>query len=393
MKNWLLWIGGVIAALAVVAGNLDSILSTGAKWLGPYLAPYLSPQAAIAVTLDTDLAAPVDVFVADPANETRVIAVDETGRDRKAVLKVPAYTRYTIGWQGAGFEAGAAQHILAVRGESRFRLMRVGAADGLVRVSLRQDDPERPGLPTSEPSAKLLISARASQATANPSISISAGALPDLDRATAIVGLFETGTTDCARRLFFVAGVPAIGCVLASMEGWLGEVIASLDAGDAHRLDSLLGADAAAMRKYAQVRHAGPLSAQLLPAMERLTGAPEFWIKYQARILAAYAQATDSARQIGLASERGRLLLFDRLVAGGPGTVARGVSLYTERYPEGAANRPRGEAARIRALGEIFKSQATGHSLDRRIETIVSGRGSIRGITFDLKQLGVSDAS
>ena len=106
MKSWLVWITGVIAAVALVAGNLDNILSTGAKWLGPYVISYVSPHADISVALDADLAIAVDVFVADPSNETRVIAVGQTHSDQKAVLNVPADTRYTIGWQGAGLEAG-----------------------------------------------------------------------------------------------------------------------------------------------------------------------------------------------------------------------------------------------------------------------------------------------
>jgi hypothetical protein len=383
MKSWLVWIAGVIAAIALVAHNLDTILATGAKWLGPYLVP----KAAMSVALDADLAITADVFVADPADKARAIAVDLARRDRKAVLNVPANTFYTIGWQGAGLEAGLVEHVLAAKGESLFRLVRIGEAEGQIKVGLRQNNGNEPKPVTTEPSAQLLLSARASQAAANPSIGISSGALPELDRATAIVGLFETGTTDCARRLYFIGGEPAVGCVGASIQGWLGEVITSLDAGDAHQLDALLGENAASIRNYARDRHPIPQDAQLRQAMERLIAAPEFWIKYQARVLAAYAQAADAARQIGLISERGRLLIFNQLVLGGPGMVAGGVRRYTERYSNGALGRPDSEAARLRALGEIFKFGA----FARRIDTIVSGHGSVRGVTFDLNQLGVSD--
>jgi hypothetical protein len=96
------------------------------------------------------------------------------------------------------------------------------------------------------------------------------------------------------------------------------------------------------------------------------------------------------ARQIGLVSERGRLLIFDQLILGGPVRVERGLHTYAERFPAGAPDHPANEAARIRALGDIFKSD--GIRFARRTDTIVSGKGSIRGITFDLNQLGVSDA-
>jgi hypothetical protein len=391
MKSWLVWLAGVIAAIALVAHNLDTILATGAKWLGPYLIP----KAAMSVALDADLAITADVFVADPADKTRAIAVDLARRDRKAVLNVPANTFYTIGWQGAGLEAGAAEHVLAAKGESLFRLVRTGEADAQIKVGLRQSDGGEPKPVTTEPSAQLLLSARASQAAANPSIGISSGALPELDRATAIVGLFETGTTDCARRLYFFRGTPAVGCLAASIPGWLADVITTLDGGDSHRLDTLLGENATSIRNFAQDVHAVPQEAQLNQAMERLTAAPEFWISYQSRALATYAQATDVARQVGLVSERGRLLVFDRLVNAGAGSVARGVKIYAAQYPEGAPGRPDSEAARIRSLGEIFKSQLRSSpfaaNVARRIDTIVSGHGSVRGVTFDLNQLGVSD--
>jgi len=391
MKSWLVWIAGVVAAVALFAHNLDTILATGAKWL----APYVSPQAAVSVALDADPAVTADVFVADPSDKTRAIAIGRTRRDQKAVLNVPANTFYTIGWQGAGLQAGAAEHILAVKGESLFRLVRTGEAEGQTKLGLRQGDEDQSKPATTAPSAQLLLSARASQAAANPSVGISTGAHPELDRATAIVGLFETGTTDCARRLYFVAGSPAVGCLLASIPGWLADVIITLDGGDSRRLDALLGGNAASIRSYARDAHEVPQQAQLKQAMERLTAVPEFWISYQARVLATYAQATDAARQVGLVSERGRLLIFDRLVNAGPGAVARGLKSYAAQYLEGAAGRPDSEAARIRALGEIFKSQLRSvhfaATFARRIDTIVSGQGSVRGVTFDLNQLGVSD--
>jgi hypothetical protein len=397
MKSWLVWMAGVIAAVALVAGNIETIISKGAKWLGPYIIPYISPLAAISVALDADLAVAADVFVVDPADKRRVIAIDRARREQKAVLNVPANTFYTMGWQGAGLVAGGAKNILAVKGESLFRLVHTGEADGQPIVSLRQGDGDRSNLAAAEPSAQLLLSARVAQAVVgNSSIPILTGALPELDRATAIIGLFDTGTTDCARRLFFIGGRPIVGC-LGSLPGLFANVITALDGGDARRLDALLGGNAAPIRNYAaQDALAIPQDTQLRQAMESLIAAPEFWIKYQASVLARYAQAADTARQIGLVSERGRLLIFDRLVNEGPGSVARAVQSYAARYPEGAPGRPDSEAARIRSLGEIFKSQLPPRPyaafIARRIDTIVSGHGSVRGVTFDLNQLGVSDA-
>jgi hypothetical protein len=149
MKSWLIWLAGVIAAIALVAHNLDTILATGAKWLGPYLIP----KAAMSVALDADLAVTAHLSAADPADKTRAIAVDLARRDRKAVLSLPANTFYTIAWQGDGLESGAAEHVLAAKGESLFSLVRTGEADGQIKVVLRQSDRDQPKPVTTEPSA------------------------------------------------------------------------------------------------------------------------------------------------------------------------------------------------------------------------------------------------
>jgi hypothetical protein len=296
--------------------------------------------------------------------------------------------------------------VLAVKGASGFRLVRTGEDEGVLKVTLRPIDTDAASFTTTEPSARLLISARVAGVTSEPAAVIGASALPELDRAVAIVGLFETGTTDCARRIFYTpafgttpsggAKAPAIGCLAMSIPGWLGEVIAEMDDGDAHRLDTVLGDDAAPIRAYAKDWHSLPPPAQLQRATEHLVAAPEFWVAYQARVLAGYTSAAKLARQIGLVSERGRLLVFDQIVQRGPAPVARDARTYSDRYSATAQDRPSTERARIHALGEIFKTETRtpiARMAARRVDTIVSGRGSIRGISFDLDQLGISGAS
>jgi hypothetical protein len=402
-RTWLISIGAAVAALALFAVNIDKILTITAKWLGPSLARYISPQARIAIRLDDAVATVALVSVADPANETHALASGETRHGREAQLTVPANVYYKISWDGPNLEAGAVTGVLAKQGASAFRLVRTGEREGIVQVTLRRIDVDGAPFTAAEPSAALLISSRAVGAVSEPATVIGSGALPELDRAVAIVGLFETGTTDCARRVFYTPSfrdrdtkVPSVGCLAISIPGWLADVIAALDNGDAHRLDAILGDDAAAIRTYAKERVL-PTEEQLQRATKRLVAAPEFWIAYQSRVLMAYARAADAARQVGLVSERGRLLIFDRLVNYGPNAVVRAVRTYADSYPATAQDRPETEPARIRALGDIFKRdtaipKSLKRSAARRIDTIVSGQGSIRGISFDLAQLGISDA-
>jgi hypothetical protein len=396
-KTTMIAVVAVIGSVAAIVTNLNSILSFGATWIVPRLEPYLFPRATIAVEVGSDVSAAPTVFIAEEKSQNVVIDSSAAGPGKRAILTVTAKALYKIAWQGSGVEAGAADQIFAGEGDSVYRLERKGdPIDGQVRLVLRQSDSQKSEPQAAEPTAALLLSAKALQATKDPGALVVSAVLPELDRALAILGLFETGTTDCARKLAWIRGGsqsrPWVGCLGMTTPGWLGDVITSLDGGDAHRLDQIVGEHATTLRSLAQNPRANVPDADLRQAMERLAASPEFWIQYQVRATAAYAEAADAARSLGLTSERGRLLLFDRLAQSGPGGVKRGISAYFDQFPEGSAARPSTEAARIAAVGDIFKAQTTpGLGSTRRVDTIVTGHGSIRGVGFDLDRLGVSE--
>jgi hypothetical protein len=404
LRAWLISLAGVIATVALVAGNLEKILEFGSKWISPRLAA----QTEMTVALDPgEQRWVVHVYVAEPdAKPRKIMAVADATANQPARLRVPAGMTYDIGWQGAGIRAGAASGMLAVKGSS-FHLVHTSDVEGQIEFQLRWTEADKPAPVVVEPHADLLVSARATQVAADPSIFVASTALPELDRATMIIGMFETGTTECARQVFYMpvygsAGrvTPIVGCLSFSMEpqsgGALASVIGTLDGGDAHRLDAWLGGDAAALRRYVQDSQAIPEAAQMRRTIDKLVGLPEFWIAYQRRVLGYYAEATELAGKAGLVSERGRLLFLDRLINVGPGALRRAMQSYAEKWPEGAPGRPATEPERIRALGEIFKAQVPPlpfkAMIVSRIDTIVTGHGSIRSISFDLNQLGVSDA-
>jgi hypothetical protein len=387
-KTTMIAVAAAIASVAAIMTNLNTLLSFGATWIAPRLEPYLFPRATIALEVDPDVSVAPTVFIAEQKSPNVVIDSSAAGPHKRATLTVTAKAIYTIAWQGSGVEAGAAEKIFAGEGESLYRLGRKGdPVDGQVRLVLRQSDSQKSEPQAAEPTAALLLSAKALQATKDPGALVVSAVLPELDRALAIVGLFETGTTDCAHKLAWMRGRPSVGCLGMSTPGWLGDVITSLDGGDANRLDQIVGEHATTLRSLAQNPRANVPDADLRQAMERLAASPEFWIQYQVRATAAYAEAADAARRLGLTSERGRLLVFDRLVQVGPGGVKRGISAYSEQFPEGSGARPTTEAGRIAALGDIFKGMGS----TQRVNTIVTGHGSIRGVGFDLDQLGVSE--
>jgi hypothetical protein len=385
-------VAGILAIFAVV-GWVSDFLSVG-TWLYPRLEPYFSPRSTIHVDLAADMPVKVSLFVEDPVNPGTSLTTSDVQQRQPAVLIVPTGPIYLIGWTGPGLEADT-RKIPFVKGDSSFHLVSAGSAGSLgLKLSLVQEDPAQAILPGPGPSAGLLFSAKARAAAESSKPFAPTIVLPELDRAVSIIG-FETGTTDCARHVFWMpSGGPLIGCLAFSVPGWLGDVITSLDGGEAHRLDTIVPAQAALLRNFVQNPGSVGGDAELRGAINSLVAEPEFWIQYEAKILVGYNEAAGAARKVGFVSERGRLLMFDRLVNGGPGAVNRAIREYSDKYPATSPSRPGTEAARIAALGEIFEADLRPQLpvVKQRIDTIVRGHGTIRGIAFDLDQLDVSDA-
>jgi hypothetical protein len=381
----------MIAAIAVVTANIDKILVFAGKWL----LPYLTPRTELVIALDpAEQGRIIHVYAAEPGTKPpKIIAVGEASVREPAKFTLPAGTLYDIGWQGTRIRPEVSTGVLVVKGSS-FRLVNAGKVDDQSKLELRWSESDKPAPASREPTAGLLIAASATQASAEASTPVAVSILPEVDRAIMIVGMFETGTTDCTRRVYAALHHVTVGCLWFSVPGALASVVISLDAGDARKLDTLVGPDAALVRGYTQDQSGVADDDELKKAFEHLVALPEFWIAYDQRALDYYEQAAVTARQIGLTSERGRLLIFDRLI-NAPGQVVRAVRSYAEQYPEGAANRPATEPERIHTLADMLKVQVGGRSrpgIVRRIDTIASGHGSINGINFDLDALGISDA-
>ena len=129
-------------------------------------------------------------FVIDPVNESHVLAVGRARHGEDAVVSVPANVLYKIGWQGPDIEAGAVKDVLAVQGAPVFRLVSTGQSEGMVKVMLRPSVVNAAPFTVTQPSANLVLSARAVGLAKEPVAVLDADALPELDRAVAVVGLF-----------------------------------------------------------------------------------------------------------------------------------------------------------------------------------------------------------
>lgn len=393
LKAW--WIGGaaLLAAIAGVLGNIDKV--------GAVLQPWLLPQSSMHVSLESPPGRALTGAVEGPrVFEARVVAGGGT-----VTFDVPANARYTVAWQGVGFKAAQASGVIVPREPLRWRLFPAGREQDQDILTLKAENAAAP-LATAPASAGILIASTA--AARGPGTAPAAGveALPEVDRAQSVIGLFEVGTTRCTGTAIVTPYALGFGCLGASLPGPVAAVITKLGTQSPGLLDAVLGEEAALVRDlvnrgvsdqtwYAPLAEDAPRRQRLRERLQALVATPEFRIELQRLVFDWYNRALLEARALGLQTERGVLFVFDRVVQQGPGGVRSVRADYEARIAAGGQASERERIALLASLLEQRVSQripeAFRAQVRQRIVILASGKGTFRGIAFDLDALGISD--
>jgi hypothetical protein len=379
-KRLLLAVVAFVGALAAFIGNAEKIYLALAQWL--------SAETTIEVTLaaPADRRVKVGIFRGD-----KTFAVAEIEGGKTVALTVPANERYFVTWQGFGFKPAKTEEILVTREALRSRLeSKSKDADGeLLTLRLEQG---RSTPKTSAPSAASLLATASTGAAARPT---SASLVPEIDRAMFIVGLFEVGTTDCGTRVVVLTRQAIFGCIGMTLPGHIARVVKDVRE-PLQFINKIAGDDAGFVWSLVQTNglfskelETHPDKTKLTRRLEALSRTPEFRMKYQEFVFMWYRQALQVAEQLQLRSERGVLLVFDASVQFGPGRVLALRDSYEARVKGQARLDERG---RISVLGELIKERYAKFPLvATRVDTIVGGRRTFKGIEYDLQGLGIAD--
>ncbi|PWS34894.1 hypothetical protein DFH01_21325 [Falsiroseomonas bella] len=369
-------------------GNIEKV--------GAALGPWLAPEAGLEVIFEGPAGREVTVaVVGGRVFESHVFA--GTGG---AVFSVPANARYTVAWQGVGYKPGEVGSIIVPTRPQRWRLAPAGREENQDLLALRAENAASPE-PSSPASAAILVASTVPRGPADAPGG-DAALLPEIDRALSVVGLFEMGTTLCSRRVMVSQFGIAVGCLAMSLPGPAAGIIRRLDERHAALLDAVLGDEAGFIRDLASRRplDLAPLQplaadasrrARLSERLEALAATAEFRIEQQVEVLEWYRRALVTARAFGLRSERGVLFVFDRLVSQGFAWPDRIRAAYEAAVAPDAT-----EAARLAALAAASAARLSGPTppavaarLRDRMQIIATGKGTIRGVAFDLDVLGI----
>ncbi len=388
-----------IALVAGAAGNLDAIIGFGRT----YLLPILEPKSTIDIAYGADPGETIDVAVASPADTTSVLDAAKVAGGGTHSFEVKANGVYRIVWQGAGIRAASADGIFAVAPKVRLRLDPGEAPETgrdrelrLVQIEGEKDIRAEPTV-----SAALLVStgaaASTTQANAKPATT---PALPEFDRAATIVGLFQTGTTDCSRLVFLSKRDISVGCFADTLQKAAGSsILDDLDGSDNGLSGIVEDDDAAVLRalQKAEVLYTHSASdAEMVAyarAVEHLTGTLDFWTAYDRRYLQFYGMAARYARGLGLVSERGVLLVLNEIYNSGLSRLNAARQDFTDKVA--AAGPTVDEQTRITILSDALAAQRPSRFLNTELkranaELLRSGKVTWQGIDYDLDALGVS---
>jgi hypothetical protein len=386
-------VAGAVIALGTFITNADKILS----FFHINIAQIVAGDTEISIRVDDPghLAANIGDITLGFANEKNETVKQLVIAGASGKASVPSGSRYKVIWQGPGIDPAHAEDLLTPERTLNVVLIAKKGQTG-VAFDLRVGSKD---LATSPPTAALLL---APAPTASTEATTFRSAVPQFDRAAAVVGLFETGTTDCAHQIDVSIWPPLVGCLSISSPGLVTSLVAELDRGVPGAV-SAVGNDAATLRRLAAANPyaIGPLwpaDIDKAAVRRRLLGLPDVWIAYENQALALYQQALQEAHNFDLRSERGTLLVFDRMIQTGVASVRAVRAAFDQQVKQ--AKTPPTEPDRIALVAKLLQEGVrpspaipTVQVLTRqRIQLIATGVGTFHGIEFDLDKLGITTA-
>ena len=404
-RNWLRTIaavfGGAVAALGAAAAVIDNSETVG-RFVAERLYPFVQTRTAFVVALDAKAPRTLFIAVVDKENPNRPVDQQSVKPGGSATFEVPIKAFYALSWEGAGYKAAAIDQVLAPAETRRWTLnLAEESEDGTVLK------PNEEGVSTDietvpVPAATLIAGASASEQAGGTAPAGGAQLMPELSRALSTVGLFEVGTTDCMTRTYVSDYDLGVGCLAASIPGPLADIFKAIDARQPGLLDHFLGEDAAFIRRLAALDIGGQMAAykelkgqkerqrRLRDGLKALAQTLDFRSEYQVLAESVYARALQQAKRLDLRSERGVLFVFNLDVQQGYGWFNKIAADYAQQAKGIASGDDR---KRLELLNGLIKSAypklANFKNLTTRIDTIVSGQGTLRGIAFDLDSIGI----
>lgn len=396
-KGWAVSITGALAVVVVVVTNIDKLATTLAGWLRPYLAA----SATIELVIDPSVTRQLIVSIMDGGKLVETRLIKSAGTE---IFTVPANVIYRINWQGVAIQPAEASNIPAPAQKVRWKLAFKSKQDDVSVLALRLED-EKQDRPTEDASATTLAAVAAAQAAKDPaSRPPSSNLLPELDRASLVVGLLETGSTNCSASVIVNQRVISVGCFGISIPGWLGDILKALATELPEEFAAAFEADSLAYVRAAIGTDAGERQAgtggfmadaakrdQLRAGLLKIVRWPAFRHHYEAKVLDGYGEALRIARQIGLRSERGVLLVFDNIISLGAGRARQFATRYVQSSPDALLD----ERTKVARYADFLRSQQSSdvvrRMMDTRLRLLISGKARSGGISFDLNELGIRD--
>jgi hypothetical protein len=259
---------------------------------------YLRPQGTVELSI-VDSGQRVLIVALSAGSEVK--KMDELTTEKPVVFEVPANAGYKLLWNGPGYKSGSYDLLVPAK-RMRWAFRQSGREQDLETLELRLEG-EAQAVATAPAPADLLIAASAARIAQNPALRPpGAGIVPELDRALAVIGLLEVGTTDCGSfvNAYRAGGTVMInvGCLAMGIPGWLAEILRKLDQEQPAVLDAALGSFAAPLRRAVSATSFQEVSAalqelaepedqmaSLTAALRRLVQTPSFRVAHNEEIL------------------------------------------------------------------------------------------------------------
>jgi len=333
-----------------------------------------------------------------------MINADRISNNEVLESDVVLNTLYNVAWQGPNIVPASSREIIAVSPGVRL----------VLRASTSQSDASEPivlelafadegkSIELEEAvSAEVLIKAERASGLGRPARSgFGTMALPQYVRAATVAGLFEVGTTDCARLIISHEWFISAGCLSATFPTGLLHSILLKISKNAEYLDSELNQENVTflLKFLENVRFVSDFReheerAKFVDILSELAKTAEFWAEYEQSAFEYYKKSIYASRIFELNSERGVLALFMFTIRFGFRTKRLKISYDEILKSKNLHNLNLSEEQKIEVLLDAMKNLRPGavSNLSKDAEKLLkTGEITRRGIHYNLNEIGIT---
>jgi hypothetical protein len=386
--GWL-FVAGVIAAIAAVVGDIAGIIDNGKRFI-----EFFFPQTA-PISFQLESEGELTLSWVTLEHHENIYSSGSLESGKTITTNVPKDSVVDLAWSGAHVWGGRVENLWGGEG-ANWMLKAKRGSDGFWTITASRINGKKVPEKIVPLSATVIL--RDQSVPEMPGSALYKREPFDnaFTASLALVGMFEVGTPQCWNRVFVNEYFIAVGCLGAGIPGAFAQTLRELD-GEfkanyplrvQSALDDLTSVGSSSDKLKMLLAEKGKRDT-IRDALNILVQDPAFQGRLRKSAIDYWLMAMDASHRMGFRSARAGATFFSIIVFTGPGIVHRLETRYKELISKNL-DEPQRLNVLLSVLNEwAIKDPAINAALRTRLDIFRTGKGTFRGVRYDLDQLGL----